>query len=135
MADDNFLYADLIAGQTGVIQRTSIKAHIDAVRRSGHQDVIKLVKLWSTRQGLGLSAFVIELAVAKALAPKAAKPIEEQLSACLNYFKEDFATDRLVDPTNPKNVISDGITVQHKRWIAAVAAACCAQQTWELVVW
>ena len=47
--------------------QTSLKVHIDMVRKTGIRDTVKLMKLWRFRRRLYWSTLALEIAVAQAL--------------------------------------------------------------------
>ena len=65
--DSDYKYANLYASEQDTTWKTSIKIHIDFVRNGGHQDIIKLMKLWRLRHSVPIGSFVLELAIAQAL--------------------------------------------------------------------
>jgi hypothetical protein len=102
---DVFLY---LSGTDKERIKTNIKTHIDYVSGSNYKDVIKLLKLWRTRNNLFIKTFVLELLVVELL-----KKNDSQLSlsGALKYLfkniQDNIRSLKLVDPANSNNIISD----------------------------
>jgi len=66
--DATFRYATLFknVNPPSTLQ-TSLKVHIDMVRKTGIRDTVKLMKLWRFRRRLYWSTLALEIAVAQAL--------------------------------------------------------------------
>jgi hypothetical protein len=79
--DASYYYANLYRRDTGTWLQTSIKAHIDSVRGSGRQEVIRLAKLWKLRKGLRMKSFILEQLVIRAVSGTRFDDLETQFVA------------------------------------------------------
>lgn len=101
--------------------QTNVDLHVQTVTQSGRAEEIRIVKLWRTLAGLDFSSFVLELGVIEALKGRRHGDLARNVSAALEWIRDNIETARLVDPANTNNVVSDDMTAADKR-AAAVAA-------------
>lgn len=96
--DDVFLY------QTNGKERlkTNLQTHIDFIRYSGRQEVIRLLKLWKMRTGLSLKTFVLELMVVEVLYGFKITDLESQLRSFWETVQDAEAQITIEDPANPE---------------------------------
>ena len=101
-----FRYATLFKNQrpSSTLQ-TSLKVHIDAVRKTGIRDIVKLMKLWRLRQGLVWSTFALEIAVAQALQGRQKTDYAACLQTVFDFLVTDIGSMRFVDPANTNNIV------------------------------
>jgi hypothetical protein len=128
--DTSFRYANLYRSETGQPLQTSIKVHIDAVRKSGRRELIRLMKLWKFRYQVPIRSFVLEqLAIAGANGTSFTE-LEPQLTAALVYIRDHVGTSRIVDPANTNNDLGETINVQERAATRAAAVAAISARTW-----
>ncbi|HKW93420.1 MAG TPA: hypothetical protein VJX92_16110 [Methylomirabilota bacterium] len=127
--DATFRYATLFKNMNppSTLQ-TSLKVHIDAVRRTGIQDIVKLMKLWRLRRGLTWSTFALEIAVAQALQGRQKTDYAACLVTVFNFFVANVSSMRFVDPANTNNVVD--VSISERSAIRAAAAATLAAPNW-----
>jgi hypothetical protein len=129
--DGSFQYAKLYKrSQPPAELRTSLKVHIDAVRRTGLGPIVRLLKLWRLRQGVPLKTFALELLAARAMANRQPGDYGKAVATILQFIEKEMPAIRLVDPANPANVLE--ITPQERN-SAAEAAARSLGMTWKAV--
>jgi hypothetical protein len=130
--DTTFRYATLFKNQNppSTLQ-TSLKVHIDAVRKTGIRDFVKLTKLWRLRRRLTWSTFPLELAVAQALQGRQKTDYAVCMQAVFDYLVANVRTMRFVDPANTNNVVEVSPAERAAVHTAAVAAA--GARTWDEV--
>lgn len=133
--DIDFKYANLYSTERDTTKQTSIKIHIDHVRAGGHQDVIKLMKLWRLRHRVPIGSFVLELAIGQALYNSRAASLEDRVLKVLDYLRDSYGSARLVDPANTNNVVSEDISQADKTAVQAAARSSRAQTTWSAIIW
>jgi hypothetical protein len=107
-----YRYATLYRNPDGTLQ-TSLKVHIEAVRRPGVREIVRLAKLWRARRGLSWSTFALEITVIRALA---GRPIADYADAVIKLWQfmvAEMRTIRLVDPANTSNVIELSAADRH----------------------
>ncbi|MGE0541838.1 MAG: hypothetical protein AB7R89_16830 [Dehalococcoidia bacterium] len=61
--DETFEYANLYRSETDSRLQTSIKVHIETIRKSGLHGTMRLMKLWNVRHNLGVRSFALELLI------------------------------------------------------------------------
>ena len=133
--DSDYKYANLYASEQDTTKKTSIKIHIDFVRAGGHQDIIKLMKLWRLRHGVPIGSFVLELAIAQALYNSRSTTLEDRMLEVLEYLRDSYSSARLVDPANSNNVVSDDVPRADKTATQEAARRSRQQQSWSSIVW
>lgn len=132
--DDSYVFANLWASDQGKTKQTSIKKHIDLIRKNGgYQDVVKLLKIWKTNHRLDIATFALELATERALAGKAGD-LSDRFWSVLLYLRDSFATARLVDPANSANVISDELSYATKIAVQNAATTSCSKKSWPEII-
>ena len=120
--DATFRYATLFKNPSppSTLQ-TSLKVHIDAVRKTGIRDIVKLLKVWRLRRGLTWSTFALEIAVAQALQGRQKTDYAACLLTVFNFLVANASGMRFVDPANTNNVVD--VSVGERSAICATAAA------------
>lgn len=133
--DYTFYDANLYSSERDTSKKTSIKTHIDLVRKNGgYQDVIKLLKLWKVRNNLNIGSFPLEIATSKALYGIRGD-LSDRLWTVLQYLNNSFTTARLEDPANSSNVVSDDIPYSTKIAVSNAAYTSCSKRNWNEIVW
>ncbi|EAY23984.1 nucleotidyltransferase domain-containing protein [Microscilla marina] len=115
--------------------KTNIHQHLDLVERRGRQDEILATKIWRTCHKLKFPSIYIELVVMRVLKGKRKEHIEKNFNAVLEFLSSDFIYEKVVDPSNKNNVISDLITERQKKAIQKKAEQCLYKQNWNAVIW
>jgi len=115
---DAWLY---INNDQGERIQTNIKKHIKHISESDSRDIIKLIKLWSTRSNLGIRTFVLELLIIESLKYNRDSNIETKLIKSLQFIADKITTLQLVDPANRNNIVSKLISKELKEKIAEKA--------------
>jgi hypothetical protein len=131
--DTSYYYANLYRRDTGTWLQTSIKAHIDSVRGSGRQDVIRLAKLWKLRKGLRMKSFVLEQLVIRGASGTRFDNLENQFVAVLKFLSANATTARVEDPANSGNVLSNDVSLIDKQNLAAAAQWALNVTSWSSV--
>lgn len=81
--------------------KTNLDLHISHVRDSGCTDVIKITKLWRTRNAIGIKTFPLELLVIEILGEDGSGDIETRFRLVLMAFADDIDSLAIEDPANP----------------------------------
>lgn len=131
--DETYYYANLYRRDTGTWLQTSIKKHIDSVRGSGRQDVIRLAKLWKLRKGLRVKTFVLEQLVIRGASGARFDNLEGQLVAVLKFLAANAVTARVEDPASSGNVISNDVSQADKLALALAAQLALNAASWSAV--
>lgn len=102
--------------------KTNLELHIAYVRDSGCTDIIKLTKLWRTRNAIGVKTFPLELLVIEVLEEDGSGDCEARFRRVLTAFAEDIDNLFIEDPANPSgNDLSPALTEKIRDAIAKVA--------------
>jgi hypothetical protein len=81
--------------------KTNLVVHIQHIRDSGCTDVIKLAKLWRTRNGIKMKTFPLELLVIEVLDGNNGGDLEERFKRVLEEFRDNMDNLSIEDPANP----------------------------------
>lgn len=130
--DATFRYATLYKNPDSTLQ-TSLKVHIEAVRRNGIRELVRLTKLWRARKGPAWSTFALELTVVRALAGQPITDYAEAMIKLWRFMVANIGSIRLVDPANTNNVIS--LNAAERTQLVQAANAALAARTWQEVLW
>ena len=115
--------------------KTNIVEHVRCVRDSPHRDVVKLVKIWSKCHGLDWPSFYLEMATLEALSGLRVNLLSRRLLLALSAFANELTAQRVLDPANSNNVVSDDLTQKEKTAIANAARSSLQQVYWKDIVW
>jgi hypothetical protein len=108
--DAQYYEANLHRSDKGTTLKTSLKKHIDTVRNSGRADVIRLMKLWRARRSVPFKkSFLLELMTIEGCKGHLTNDLGAQLSAALNYIRNNILTCNVLDPANSNNSLSDDL--------------------------
>jgi uncharacterized protein YnzC (UPF0291/DUF896 family) len=129
--DHAFKEANLYRSDHGSSMKTSIKTHIDSVRRSGRHDAIRLMKLWRIRNGVPLKkSLALELMTIEALKGTTTTDLEQQLLKVFAHLRDTIERVRIVDPANSNNIVSEELGDSDRRAIKAAAQASITAERW-----
>jgi Second Messenger Oligonucleotide or Dinucleotide Synthetase domain len=131
--DTTYRYATLYKSEENSTRQTSIKIHIDSVRRSGMRDIIKLMKLWRFRHGLDWQSFALEQTVLRALAGKRISDYGTSVWTVLQFIRDNIMTICLVDPANSNNKIEMSPALRAQ--LLTKASLCLAAHSWNQIIW
>ena len=108
--DPQYYEANLHRTDTGTTLKTSLKKHIDIVRKSGRTDAIRLMKLWRAKKNVAFKkSFLLELMTIEGCKGKATSDLEGQALAALRYIHDNIRTCNIIDPANSNNSLSDDL--------------------------
>lgn len=129
--DKTFTYANLYRRDTGTSLQTSIKVHIDTVRNSGRQDVIRLMKLWRAKRRVPFKqSLALELMSIDGSKGLPTDTLERQMMSTLGSVRDNILMARIVDPANTNNVLSSDMTSAEKYQIQTAATAALTARHW-----
>lgn len=115
--------------------QTNIALQVQTVAQSGRTEEIRVLKRWRTLAGLDFPSFILELAVLQALHGRRLGDLANNVSAALEWLRDNMRTARLLDPANTNNVVTDDLTATERAAIAAAAAMARAQPSYSNFVW
>jgi hypothetical protein len=132
--DHTYQYATLYKNEgLGSTLQTSLKVHIDAVRKTGIRDIVKLMKLWRLRHGLSWSTFALEITVRRALDGRSKADLGVAMHDVFNFIVGNLQSSRLVDPANSNNEIE--MSYGDRAAAVSKAAQSLSAPYWENIVW
>lgn len=130
----DFLYATLYKNSNPPSTlKTSLKVHIDAVRKTELRQIVRLLKLWRVRHGVPLKTFALEILAARALAGKRRDDYGTAMWTIFQYMSKEVPTVRLQDPANTNNVLD--LTMQERSSATQAAANSLSAQSWSQILW
>jgi hypothetical protein len=91
----------------GVLKKTNLSLHVNEVRESKFIDEIKLIKLWRNFHQLSLPTILIEQIVLKVLTKNKSNNIHDNFISVLEYLKNKFKDDEIIDPANSNQKLSN----------------------------
>jgi hypothetical protein len=132
--DGTFRYATLYKNTVPPSSlQTSLKVHIDAVRKTELRPLVRLLKIWRLRHDVPLKTFALEIIAARALTGLKKDEYGGALLTILGFVAKQMTHVRLEDPANTANALDIS---QHERTRAAQAATqSLAARRWEDIVW
>src|SRR5262249_31033717 len=102
--------------------KTNLEVHISHIRDSGCTDVIKLAKLWRTRNDIRMKTFPLELLVIEVLDADNSGNLEAQFTRVLEAFADDIDSPSIEDPANSSgNDLSSCLTDELRDQLANTA--------------
>ena len=132
--DDGFRYATLYKKtQPPSTLQTSLKVHIDAVRKTGLGPIVRVLKLWRIRHAVPLKTFALELLAARALNGTQKDDLAAAVMGVLQFTSVHMERIRLEDPANTNNVLE--VTMRDRAVAAQIATNCLAKEYWKDIVW
>jgi hypothetical protein len=120
--------------RVGSWTETNLAMHTERVRDSGRTREVRALKIWSRNHGLDFPSFYLELTVLAALA-RYGGDLAHNVHRALGYIADRLPTELVCDPANTTNRISDELSLEQKRAIAARAVTTYNATKWEEVLW
>ncbi len=115
--------------------QTNVQKHINLISGSGRLNEIRAIKIWRNLNKLDFSSFYLELVVLNALYSIPTNQLSTNVFSIFAYLRDNFASARIIDPSNTNNIISDDLTSFEKGAIKAIAQGSCTKKTWEEILW
>lgn len=81
--------------------KTNLQVHIEHVKNSGVVPVVRLLKLWRSRNAVGIKTFALELLAIKLLQGRKSRALPDQLEHVLKEFRDNSEDLAIADPANP----------------------------------
>jgi hypothetical protein len=128
-------YHSLYRRRLDTWMQTNVTKHIETVRGSSRMDEIKIVKIWRRLHQLDFPSFYLELAVIRGLQGRWSGQLASNVLEALNYLSTCLVNDRILDPANTNNVVSDDLSLMDKQKVAAQAKLAASQPSWDRIVW
>jgi hypothetical protein len=115
--------------------QTNVAQHVRVVSGSGRTREIRALKIWRERNRLDFPSFYLELTMIDALRGERAEGLAGNVRRGLQYLSDEFMRNRVVDPANSNNVVSDDLGPEEKRVIAVAAQKALRMSTWGDILW
>jgi hypothetical protein len=132
--DSAYQYATLYKNVgLGSTLQTSLKVHIDAIRKTGVRDIIKLMKLWRVRHSLSWSTFALEITAQRALDGRSKADLDAAMLAVFDFVAGNLQRIRLVDPANTNNEIE--MSLSERNAVVAKARQSLNAPDWAQIIW
>lgn len=116
--------------------KTNLQTHIDFIRDSGRQEVIRLLKLWKMRNGLGLKTFALELMVVEVLSGTRTTDLESALRTFWEAIEDAESQLTIEDPANPEGNDLSQFLEEHRHVLSVLASQALANadgDNWEAI--
>jgi hypothetical protein len=132
--------------------KTNLQVHLDHIGKSGHTDIIRLVKLWRRYTGISVRTFPLELLTIEGVKSSRATGLEGRFEKLLVALRDDIDSYTIEDPANPygndlSELLSDSVratlssaarstlsTVDWSGWEAVFGAAKTANRTAKVAI-
>lgn len=110
--DRNYYEANLYRTDKKTSLKTSLKKHIDTVKKSGRTKVIRLLKLWREVNEVPLKkSFLLEIIAIDGCTGLAFhNNLREQFYSTLSYIKDNIKNCNFQDPANSNNSLCENLT-------------------------
>ena len=120
---------------TNTCLETKTQTHTELILKSNRIEEIQAVKIWRNLTDLKLPTLYLELTILSALFNRKKNRLEKNFLNVMEYLMEGFLEDTVTDPANPKNIISDLLTTEEKKAVAATAKIARNQADWSSILW
>lgn len=127
---DNPDYAYLFNSKLENRIRTNVKKQVNHVRRSGCQEVIKLLKLWKKRKNVPIKTFILEILSIEGCKGMEKSLLEPQLIRALEYISENILAKKVIDVANSNNIVSKNLSIEVKNRVKNLADSALDATYW-----
>jgi hypothetical protein len=125
----------LYNSKTNTCLETKTQNHTDLILKSNRVEEIQAVKIWRNLASLKFPTVYLELTVLNALFNRKKNRLEKNFLNVMDYLMDGFLEDAVVDPANPKNIISDLLTDEEKKAVTAAAQIARNRADWSSIIW
>jgi hypothetical protein len=81
--------------------KTNLKVHLDTIKNSGVRPLIRLMKLWASRNGIQCPTFILELLTIKLAEEVKSEALTDQVIHVFEQLKSNGKNICVEDPANP----------------------------------
>ena len=113
----------------------NIQRHIDMVQNSGLKNEIMLTKIWRNNHNLDFPSIYIEVLIIESLKGKLSGSLSNNFLTILKYIRDNILNQKVVDPSNCQNIISESLNNTEKMKIKNAAASSLNKEYWSDIVW
>lgn len=114
---------------------TNVETHINLVKGSGRLNEIRITKIWTKLHKLEFPSLYLELIVIEALKGMPTDHLDLNFQKVLGYLSTTFPNQKVTDPANTNNIISDLLTSSEKMVISQKAKEGYDATNWSSVIW
>lgn len=121
--------------------QTNIQKHINDIANSGRTSEIKILKIWRELHGLDFPSVYLEYLLINTILLNKSKKIsdlENNVWHVLNELAKNQNNplfDKVEDPANTNNILSDLLSVEEKRTIVNHATKATQSKLWSEIIW
>ena len=129
------------SGTTRFNQRSGQAVHTDVARpvpvvaNSGRQQEICAFKIWRERRSLEFPSLYLELTVLRALGSERFGQLGDNILTVLRRLSSRLEQAVITDPANPDNILSNDLSANDKKAIAAAARDALYDENWKKILW
>jgi hypothetical protein len=98
--DDGDVHLHRTTGEKQFL-KTNLDVHVSYVKDSGLVKAIRLLKLWASRNNVGIKTFALELLTIDLLKGRKSRALADQLEHVLKEFRDNPDDLAIEDPANP----------------------------------
>lgn len=98
--DDGDVHLYRTTGEKAYL-KTNLQVHVEHVKNSGVVPAIRLLKLWASRNTVGIKTFALELLAIELLRGRKSRALSDQLEHVLREFRDSSEDLAIEDPANP----------------------------------
>jgi hypothetical protein len=128
-------YHSIYVSKKDTWMQTNVKANIDLVTSSNRISEIILGKIWRKLHALDFPSVYLELTFIQALKHKSNGDVANNFYAALQFLRDTFIENAIIDPSNSNNKISETLTATEKNLIKAAATESLSKKIWGEIVW
>ncbi len=134
---DHWLYVSKLDTR----KQTNIQKHISDISQSGRKNEIKILKIWRELNKIDFPSIYLEYLIVNNILlyyPKDVNSLDPNTWRVFQELAKDVGNplfDRIVDPANSNNILSDLLTVAEKNKIIEQAKIAADQIGWSSIVW
>jgi len=134
-------FHSIYLSNSGTWQKTNVKRHVFEVLQSKRMNEIKLLKIWRELHQLDFPSIYLEYLLIKKMSfgtPGSLGILPSNFLNILDLLSKDISNplfDRIVDPGNSNNILSDLLSNAQKNQIKTQAKQSLQQNRWENIIW
>ena len=121
--------------RSGQAVHTDVARHVHLVANSGRQQEICALKIWRERMSLDFPSLYLECTVLQALESERFGQLADNILAVFRYLSHRFEQAVVCDPACHDNVLSNDLSANDKKAIAAAARAALYDENWKKILW
>lgn len=130
--DSSYLNANLYHKDKKTSLKTSLKVHIDKVKKSERTSIIRLMKLWKERRQVPFrKSFLLELMTIEGCTGKSYDDFSGQIIGALEFIRTNIMNRNFNDPANSNNNLLEDLNYDARVNIKSAAEYAIAAKSWD----